>query len=52
MKKILPYVIALIIGFLAGWMVTIHTEIPFVEPETKHIMIVDVFGMVWEYTVL
>ncbi len=48
MKKLLSLFLV-VIGFTAGWLITIHTAIPLTEPETKHILIVDWAGLVWEY---
>lgn len=49
MKKCIAIILALLIGFISGYALTIKTAIPLVEPETEHILIVDEFGLVWEY---
>lgn len=49
MRKTLALILASLIGFTAGWLITVHTAITLTEPETKHILIVDWAGFVWEY---
>lgn len=47
MKRLLPFALALAIGFISGWLVTVHTQIPLPEPE--HTLVVDWLGFVWVY---